>query len=86
MRPQRRTGHSGSHELASRYAPNASMNRAFLIIGAPAIATSVCWLTYGWGWQRAILVTGIELAAIVAAVVYLLRRENAGLVNPRARR
>lgn len=64
---------------------DADMNRAFLIIGVPAIATSFCWLAYGWGWRRAVLVTGIEVAAIVVAVVYLLRRENAGLVNPRAK-
>lgn len=62
------------------------MNRAFLIIGAPAIATSFCWLAYGWGWQRAMVVTGVELAVIIVAVVYLLQRQTARPVAEKAKR
>jgi len=62
------------------------MNRAFLIVGIPAIATSFCWLAFGWGWRRAMIVTGIELAAIVAAVIYLLRRQNAARSNTKTKR
>lgn len=53
------------------------MNRAFLIIGIPAFVTSFCWLAFGWGWRVAAIVTGIELAAVVAGVIYLARRQDA---------
>jgi membrane protein implicated in regulation of membrane protease activity len=62
------------------------MNRAFLIVGVPAMATSFFWLVYGWGWQRAMVVTGFELAAIVAAVIYLLQRQNAEQGDPSTKR
>jgi len=62
------------------------MNRAFLIIGVPAVATSFCWLAYGWGWQRAIVITGIELAAITIAVVYFLQRQTARPIDEKAKR
>ena len=53
------------------------MNRAFYIIAIPAFITSFCWLTFGWGWRLASIVTGVELVIAIAAVIYLLRRESA---------
>jgi hypothetical protein len=50
------------------------MNRAFLIVGIPAVITSFCWLAFGWGWRVAIAVTGAEIVAITAVVVSILRR------------
>jgi hypothetical protein len=53
------------------------MNRAFYIIAIPAFITSFCWLTFGWGWRFAAMVTGAQLIVAVAAVVFLMRRQNA---------
>jgi amino acid permease len=55
----------------------SKMNRAFYIIAIPAFVTSFCWLTFGWGWRFASMVTGVALIIAIAAVIYLLRRENA---------
>jgi len=52
------------------------MNRAFLIVGIPAVLTSFGWLAFGWGWRLAATVTTIEIALIVAFVVYVLRLER----------
>ena len=52
------------------------MNRAFYIIGIPAFVTSFCWLTFGWGWRFAAMVTGAELALAIGAVILLVRRQN----------
>jgi hypothetical protein len=62
------------------------MNRAFLIVGIPAFATSFCWVAYGWGWRLAAAVTGIELAVAVATVFCLLRQQDARPHEPRADR
>jgi len=62
------------------------MNRAYLIIGIPAVVTSFCWLAFGWGWRVAVIGTGIELAAAVAGFVYLARRQNARARSPEASR
>jgi membrane protein implicated in regulation of membrane protease activity len=62
------------------------MNRAFLIIGIPAFVTSFCWLAFGWGWRVAAIVTGIELAAAVAGVIYLARRQQSRARSPEASR
>lgn len=59
-----------------------TMNRAFLIIGIPAFIVSFCWLAFGWGWRVAAIVSGVELAVAVGAVVYLIRRENARPSGP----
>ncbi len=53
------------------------MNRAFFIIGIPAIVTSFLWLAFGWGWRLAAAVTGVELVVAILAVIYLLRRQGA---------
>jgi membrane protein implicated in regulation of membrane protease activity len=53
------------------------MNRAFLLIGIPAIITSFLWLAFGWGWRLAAVVTGVELVVAILAVIYLLRRQSA---------
>lgn len=60
------------------------MNRAFLIIGIPAFVTSFCWLWFGWGLRRAVIVTGIELVVVVAGVICLVRRQNARSRTPEA--
>lgn len=60
------------------------MNRAFLIIGIPAFVTSFCWLWFGWGLRRAVVVTGIELLVVIAAAIYLLRRQSARARSPEA--
>ncbi len=52
------------------------MNKAFYIVGVPAFLVSFCWLWFGWGLRVAAMVSGSELAVAVAAIVYLLRREN----------
>jgi membrane protein implicated in regulation of membrane protease activity len=53
------------------------MNRAFYIIGIPAVITSFLWLAFGWGWRVAAVVTGAELVVAILGVIYLLRRQSA---------
>ena len=53
------------------------MNRAFYIIAVPAVATSFGWIWFGWGWRLAAMVTAAEIVVGTAAVVWLIRRENA---------
>lgn len=53
------------------------MNKAFLIIAIPALATCFGWLAFAWGWRVAVVGSVIELAVFAAAVVYLLRRQRA---------
>lgn len=60
------------------------MNRAYLIVGIPAFITSFCWLAFGWGWRRAVVVTSIELVVALAAVIYLLRRQGTRPGGPEA--
>jgi membrane protein implicated in regulation of membrane protease activity len=62
------------------------MNRAFFIIGIPAIVTSFLWLAFGWGWRLAATVTGVELVVAILAVIYLLRRQRARPDGPEAGR
>jgi membrane protein implicated in regulation of membrane protease activity len=62
------------------------MNRAFFIIGIPAIVTSFLWLAFGWGWRLAATVTGVELVVAILAVIYLLRRQKARPDGPEAGR
>lgn len=52
------------------------MNRAFLIVGTPAILASFGWLAYMWGWRAAAVITFAELAALVFAVVRIVRRNR----------
>jgi NADH:ubiquinone oxidoreductase subunit K len=52
------------------------MNRSFLIVGIPAVLTSFGWLTFVWGLRLAASVTAVEIAVIVAVVVYIFRRQN----------
>jgi membrane protein implicated in regulation of membrane protease activity len=60
------------------------MNRAFLLIGIPAIVTSFLWLAFGWGWRLAAAVTGGELVVAILGVTYLLRRQSARPNGPEA--
>jgi membrane protein implicated in regulation of membrane protease activity len=62
------------------------MNRAFFIIGIPAVITSFLWLAFGWGWRLAAAVTGVELGVAILAVIYLLRRQNTRPDGPEAHR
>jgi membrane protein implicated in regulation of membrane protease activity len=62
------------------------MNRAFFIIGIPAIITSFLWLAFGWGWRLAATVTGAELVVAIVGVIYLLRRQSARPDGPEAGR
>jgi membrane protein implicated in regulation of membrane protease activity len=62
------------------------MNRAFFIIGIPAIITSFLWLAFGWGWRLAVVVTGAELVVAILAVIYLLRRQSGRPDGPEAGR
>ena len=55
----------------------AKMNRAFYIIAVPAFATSFGWIWFGWGWRLAAIVTGVEMVIAAAAVIFLIRRQNA---------
>ncbi|HUJ31700.1 MAG TPA: hypothetical protein VLY23_10505 [Candidatus Acidoferrum sp.] len=52
------------------------MNRAYLVVGIPAVVTSFCWLVFGWGWRLAVAVTASEIVAITAFVIYVLRRQS----------
>jgi membrane protein implicated in regulation of membrane protease activity len=52
------------------------MNRAFLIVGIPAVLTSFGWLAFVWGWRFAATVTAMEIVAITVFVVYVLRRQG----------
>jgi len=52
------------------------MNRAFLIVGIPAVLTSFGWLTFGWGWRLATVVTAGEIVVIAVFVVWVLRRQK----------
>lgn len=51
------------------------MNRSFLIVGIPAVLTSFGWLWFVWSLKLAASITALEVAAIVAVVVYVLRRQ-----------
>jgi membrane protein implicated in regulation of membrane protease activity len=62
------------------------MNRAFLVVGVPAVITSFCWLAFGWGWRVAVGVTTGEILAITGLVIYVLRRQNRTATNEQARR
>jgi membrane protein implicated in regulation of membrane protease activity len=62
------------------------MNRAFFIIGIPAILTSFLWLAFGWGWKLAAAVTGAELVVAILGVAYLLRRQGTRPDGPDAGR
>jgi hypothetical protein len=62
------------------------MNRAFLLIGIPAVVTSFLWLAFGWGWRLAAAVTGVELVVAILGVTYLLRRQSARPNGPEAGR
>jgi hypothetical protein len=62
------------------------MNRAFLIVGIPAVITSFCWLAFGWGWRVAVTVTGSEIIVITAFVIYILRRQNGRASAPESNR
>ena len=53
------------------------MNRAFYIIVIPAIVTTFGWVTFGWGWRWAAIVTGAEVILVIGAVIFLVRRGNA---------
>jgi len=59
------------------------MNRAFYIIVIPAIVTTFGWVTFGWGWRLAAVITGAEVILVVATVVFLVRRENAQKAAPK---
>ena len=52
------------------------MNRAFYIIVIPAIATTFGWVTFGWGWRLATIVTAAEIVAVTGAIVFLVRRQK----------
>lgn len=53
------------------------MNRAFLIILVPFIVVTVFWLTLGWGWHTAVVGGCLEIAATVAVVIFISRRQAA---------
>jgi uncharacterized membrane protein len=53
------------------------LNRAFYIIVVPAIVTTFGWVTFGWGWRLAAVITGAEIVLVVATVIFLVRRQNA---------
>jgi hypothetical protein len=53
------------------------VNRAFYIIVIPAIVTSFGWLTFGWGWRLAAMVTAGEIVVVLGVIVFLVRRQNA---------
>jgi membrane protein implicated in regulation of membrane protease activity len=63
-------------------AGRALMNKAFLIVGIPAVVTSFCWLAFGWGWRVACSVTGAELVVITTFVIYVLRRQRQRATGP----
>jgi ABC-type Co2+ transport system permease subunit len=50
------------------------MNRAFLIIGIPALVVSFYWTAFGWGFRVAIPLALVELALAAGVVIYLRRR------------
>jgi len=53
------------------------MNRAFYIIVVPAIVTTFGWVTFGWGWRLAAIITAAEIVLVIATVILLARRQNA---------
>ena len=53
------------------------LNRAFYIIVIPAIVTTFGWVTFGWGWRLAAMITGAEIVLVVATAIFLMRRQNA---------
>jgi uncharacterized membrane protein YraQ (UPF0718 family) len=59
------------------------MNRAFYIIVVPAIVTTFGWVTFGWGWRLAAIVTGTETVIAIGAVIFLVRRQNAQKAAPK---
>jgi uncharacterized membrane protein len=59
------------------------MNRAFYIIVVPAIVTTFGWVTFGWGWRLATIVTGAETVLVIGVVIFLVRRKNAQKAAPK---
>jgi uncharacterized membrane protein YraQ (UPF0718 family) len=59
------------------------MNRAFYIIVVPAIVTTFGWVTFGWGWRLAAIVTGAETVLVIGIVIFLVRRQNAQKAAPK---
>lgn len=53
-----------------------AMNKAFLVIWIPAIATSFYWLYEGYSLRAAILGTIAELAIAAGVILFLRRREK----------
>jgi sugar phosphate permease len=62
---------------AGAYESGGRMNRAFYIIVVPAIVTTFGWVTFGWGWRLAAVITAAEVVLVVATVIFLVRRQNA---------
>ena len=55
---------------------NQTMNKAFLVIWIPAIATSFYWLYEGYSLRAAILGTIAELAIAGGVILFLRRRDK----------
>jgi hypothetical protein len=53
------------------------------MIVVPAIVTSFGWVTFGWGWRLAVIVTATEVVLVVGTVIFLLRRQNARKAAPK---
>ncbi|HKD62996.1 MAG TPA: hypothetical protein VKB40_03100 [Candidatus Acidoferrales bacterium] len=53
------------------------MNRAFYIIAVPALFTTFGWVTFGWNWRLAAVITAAEAVVMVAAVAFLARQQKA---------
>jgi hypothetical protein len=73
-------GHEESQRQRARHAVPLlveHLNRAFYIIVVPAIVTTFGWVTFGWGWRLAAVITAAEVALVVATVIFLARRQNA---------
>jgi hypothetical protein len=50
------------------------MNKALYIIAVPAVVVSAFWFWIGWGLLVAAAGTGLVMAAILAAIIFLERR------------
>lgn len=59
------------------------MNKAFLVIWIPAIATTFYWMYEGYNLRVAIFGTIVELAIAAGVILFLRRRQQQKQASPR---
>ncbi len=77
-------GHCFGHVQAVAE-PKKTMNRAFLVVLAPAVVVSSCWMAFLWGLRVAVPGALVEVAVFAGVIVYVRRKEAGRAESPAAR-